>query len=323
MLSEDSRFRLLPPLGSPVSRIGLGTAGYRVSDRDRAFARLDAFVELGGNLIDTAHAYEDGDAERVLGEWLRASATRDALTILTKGAHPGPGWVPRVTPAAIATDLGESLERLGIDRVDVLLLHRDDPAVPVGELMDALDREVRGRRTRAVGVSNWTPARLEEALAFVAAHGLTPLAASSAYLGLAQPTGFPWPGCVGAEDAASLAWYGSHDVPLLAWSSQAGGFFSEGFDPANAFRGTVASYVTDDNQDRRRRAAELGARIGASAAQVALAWVLEQPFRPIALVGARDPAGVAAAWAALDVRLSAAERHWLLTGSGQVPPREE
>jgi aryl-alcohol dehydrogenase-like predicted oxidoreductase len=322
MPSDDPRFRHLPGLAAPVSRIGLGTAGWRLAGRDAAFARLDAFVTLGGTLIDTAHAYEAGESERVVGAWLASRGVRDGVTVLTKGAHPGPGWVPRMTPEAIATDLGESLERLGIECVDVLLLHRDGPAVPVGELMDALDAEVRAGRTRAVGVSNWTLGRLEAALRHVADHGRVPITASSAYLGLASPTRFPWPGCVGAHDADSLAWYASHELPLLAWSSQAGGFFADGFDPTTAFTGTVEAYVTDTNLGRRRRATELGARLGMSATQVALAWVLEQPFRPVALVGARDAAGVAAAWAGLDVRLSAAERDWLETGGGPMPPRE-
>ena len=106
-------------------------------------------------MIDTAHVYEGGDAERLLGQWFRdRPGVRERVVLVTKGAHPDGDRV-RVTPADIASDLSDSIERLG-GPVDLYLLHRDDPAVDVGELVDALDAHRRAGDIGAFGVSNWT-----------------------------------------------------------------------------------------------------------------------------------------------------------------------
>jgi 1-deoxyxylulose-5-phosphate synthase len=316
MNPDKSHHRRLAPIGLPLSRIALGTVGFRRERRESVFARLDAFVDLGGTLVDTAYSYEGGEAEAVLGDWLRARGRRDDLVLLTKCGHPDAAWRSRVRPEVVAGDLSVSLDRLGTDHVDVLLLHRDDPAIPAGELVAALDAEVRAGRARAIGLSNWTPARLEEAVAHAAGHRLAPIAVSSPYLGLAHPNGFPWPGCVAADDAVSLDWHARHpEVALLAWSAQSGGFFADDFDPSRpSAAGTVASYQGEENVARRERARTLAAERGVTTAEIALAWVLEQPIRPLAAIGVRDPAHLRRAWRALDVTLTPADLHWLATG---------
>lgn len=302
------------PLGRELSRVGLGTVRFRTAARNEAFAVLDAFAELGGNLVDTAAVYGDGEAERTLGAWLAARGARDATVILTKGAHPDAAWRSRMTPEAIEADLTASLERLGTDVVDIYMLHRDDPSVPVDELVDVLHDQVARGRARSVGGSNWTPERLVEAARHAAANGRTPLTSSSVYLGLAEPARPFTPGCLDAWDPAALAWYAGGGLPLFAWSAQSGGFFSDRFDPANAAAATLATYDTPANRARRERARALGRRRGVPTSQVALAWVLEQPFAPFALAGAREPDGVRAAWRALELRLGPDELRWLATG---------
>ena len=103
----------LEPLDQPLSRLALGTLGFSTATRERDYAVLDAWVEAGGTVIDTAHVYEGGDAERVLGEWLRdRPGVRERLVLVTKGAHPDGDRI-RVTPEDIASDLRDSLGRLG------------------------------------------------------------------------------------------------------------------------------------------------------------------------------------------------------------------
>ena len=161
----------LEPLELPLSRLALGTLGFSPATRDRDYAVLDAWVEAGGTVIDTAHVYEGGDAERLLGQWFRdRPGVREQVVLVTKGAHPDGDRV-RVTPADIASDLSDSIERLG-GPVDLYLLHRDDPAVDVGELVDALDAHRRAGDIGAFGVSNWTLARIDEANAYAAARGV-------------------------------------------------------------------------------------------------------------------------------------------------------
>jgi 1-deoxyxylulose-5-phosphate synthase len=312
---EIAPLRAIPGLPGPVARIALGTANLSVARRDAAFELLDAFVELGGTLIDTAMRYGNGESESVIGDWLRSrpEAAR-RVSILTKGAHPDEQWRSRMTPEVIAADASASLERLGVDHVALYLVHRDDTDVPAGEIIDALDEHVRTGRAARVGVSNWTVPRLREAVEWAAANHRPPIAISSSFLALAEPTAFPWAGCVSARDEATLAWHADSGVPLLAWSSQAAGFFADGFDPARSPE-AASTYDTSANRERRDRARELGRERGKSAAQIALAWVLGEPSAPIAVAGARTPAALADAFESLHMPLTPAERRWLATGT--------
>ena len=215
----------LEPLELPLSRLALGTLGFSLRTRDRDYALFDAWLEAGGTVIDTAHVYEDGDAERVLGRWLAdRPGARERIVLVTKGAHPD-GDRRRVTPADIAADLRDSMERLG-GPVDLYLLHRDDPDVEVGEIVDALDAHRRAGEIRAFGVSNWTLPRIEEANAYAAARGVAGIACNSPHLSLAVQNEPPWAGCLSATDAEARGWHARTGLPLLAWSAQAGGYFA-------------------------------------------------------------------------------------------------
>ena len=298
------RFQPLEPLEVPLSRLALGTLGFSPGTRDRDYALLDAWLEAGGTVIDTAHVYEDGDAERLIGQWLRdRPGARERLVIVTKGAHPDGDRV-RVTPADIAADLSESIERLG-GPVDVYLLHRDDPNVPVGELIDALDAHRRAGDIRAFGVSNWTLPRIEEANAYAAARGVAGISCNSPHLSLAVQNEPPWPGCLSATDAEARVWHARTGMPLLAWSAQAGGFFAG---PEGA---SARVYANAGNRERRARAEQLGRRGGGTANAVALAWVLAQPFPTIAVIGPHSVEHLCSSLEALDIDLSAEDVRWL------------
>jgi aryl-alcohol dehydrogenase-like predicted oxidoreductase len=294
----------LEPLEPPLSRLALGTLGFTPSTLDRDYAVLDAWVEAGGTVIDTAHVYEDGDAERLLGLWLRdRPGARERVVIVTKGAHPDKHRA-RVTPADIASDLDQSIERLG-GPVDLYLLHRDDPAVDAGELIDALDAHRRAGDIRAFGASNWTLPRIEQANAHAAARGIAGICCNSPHLSLAVQNEPPWPDCLSATDAESRAWHARTGMPLLAWSAQAGGFF------AGSSGESSRVYQNAANHERRARAARLGDRTGHSANAVALAWVLAQPFPVFAVIGTHSVEHLRSSLDALDVVLSAEEARWL------------
>jgi 1-deoxyxylulose-5-phosphate synthase len=291
----------LEPLELPLSRLALGTLGFSLKTRDRDYALLDAWLEAGGTVIDSAHVYEDGDAERVLGRWLAdRPGARERIVLVTKGAHPD-GDRRRVTAADIAADLRDSMERLG-GPVDLYLLHRDDPAVEVGEIVDALDAHRRAGEIRAFGVSNWTLPRIDEANEYAAARGVAGIACNSPHLSLAVQNEPPWAGCLSATDAESRAWHERTGMPLLAWSAQAGGWFAG-----------AESRVYDNagNRERRARAGRLGRERGASANAIALAWVLAQPFPTVAVVGPHSVEHLRASLQALAVELSPDEVRWL------------
>src|SRR5579859_2551660 len=220
-------------LSKPVSRLVLGSVAFKTEPPERllkTFDLLDAFVALGGTMVDTAYSYGGGACERAIGLWLQERASRDSIMILTKGAHPQPGEPRRVTPAAIDHDLTISLERLGTEYVDLYLLHRDDPDVPVGPIVECLNHHLEAGRIRAFGGSNWTTRRIDEANTYAARRNLRGFVASSPNLSLAVPKEPRWAGCLYA-DPATRAWHTEHQFPLFSWSSQAGGFFSGRFSP--------------------------------------------------------------------------------------------
>jgi aryl-alcohol dehydrogenase-like predicted oxidoreductase len=283
--------RCFEPLGRDMARLVLGT----MLLTDEGTDVLDEYVRLGGNAIDTARVYGDGDAERVLGAWLeQRPSMREQLVIVSKGAHPS-GDRRRVTPEEIERDLRVSVELLG-GPVDVYLLHRDDPAVPVGTIIECLAGLREAGLLKAYGTSNWTTPRIDEANAWAAAHGLDGFGVSSQHLSLAAQNEEQWDDTRSANDPEIHAWHERTQTPLLAWSVQARGYFFGRTGPE-----VLRVYDNAENRERRRRAEQLGERLGHTTAQVALAWVLQQAFPVYACFGARSADQVREAFGALEI----------------------
>lgn len=279
----------VPVIGvdKPISRLALGTMLFGVVNEEQGFEVLDRFVELGGNTFDTAHGYGMGKVEQALGRWLDSRGNRDTVVIIDKGCHPYGDSGPRVAPRFIHSDLNDSLERLGTDYIDLYLLHRDDETVEVGPLVEALNEERQRGRIRAFGGSNWRHERIEQANEYAEQHGLVGFSASSPNLSLAIPKEPMWAGCV-SVDHEELESYRRSRIPLISWSSQAGGFFTGRFSPEDTSDSDmVRVYYSEENFARLERARELGKRKGISAIQIALAYVINQPFPVIALFGPR------------------------------------
>ncbi len=312
-----------PFAGVPLapSVICLGTGGYGTNiPTEQAFALLDAFAEQGGNFLDTARIYGawapggEGASEKTLGAWLKRTAARDRFVISTKGAHPDLATmhISRIGPADLAADIRASLDALQTDVIDIYWLHRDDPAVPVGEILAALNEHLAAGRVRAIGASNWSLARLVEANEYAREHGLTGFQANQIGWSLAAAnTGTAPVAGMLYMDAATHAYHRQTGLPVLAYSSQATGFFSAKYrreqlaEPAT----TTASrlYFTPENFDRLDRATELARRHGITANQVNLAWLLGQPFPVYPIVGCRTVEQVRDSCAAADVMLTADE----------------
>lgn len=306
------RYADVPGVGS-VSRLVLGTMAYTPERQDQADSLLDAFLEIGGNCLDTAHNYGGewvGNSERAIGNWLRKRGNRDGLLILTKGCHPDEHG-PRVNAQALASDLNDSLERLGVDHVDLYMLHRDDTGVPVGPIMEALNEHIRSGRIRAIGASNWTCARIDEANAYASAHGLHGFVASSINLSLAHAKEARWAGCVSAAQA-ERDWHRRTGMPLFSWSAQASGFFTGRYSPDRPDDPEmVRVYYSPENWERYRRAEELARRKGVTATQIALAFVLNQSFPTFALFGPLTIEEFSASVKAEDLSLTPEEVRWL------------
>jgi aryl-alcohol dehydrogenase-like predicted oxidoreductase len=309
-----------PGMNKRVARLIQGTSEFRLWSPRRVWSILDAVYERGGNTFDTAHSYGNGKAERLLGQWLKAHGRRDEVVIITKGAHPNADR-SRLTPCDITSDLYDSLARLQVDYIDLYLLHRDDPAVPVAPLIETLNEHLAAGRICAFGASNWQHERIQEANEYALAQGLTPFVASSPQLSLAEPIKEPWPGCVmvsGRSASQARAWYRQTQMPLIAWSSLASGFFSGRFSPQNLASFTaeldrvcLETYCSEENFERLARATALGAAKGLTAAQIALAYVVYQPENVFAIVGSRTAKEFSANVAAIETPLTPQEMNWL------------
>ena len=218
----------VPGIDKPVSRLVQGSVMVSTRDLEGSFRLLDAIFALGCNTFDTAHVYGQGDNERAMGRWVHERGIRDQVVIIGKGAHHNADR-KRVTPFDITADLFDSLARFKFDDIDLYLLHRDDPSVPVGPIVEVLNEHLAAGRIRAFGGSNWSHQRIAAANEYAAAHGLTPFVASSPNFSLAEQYREPWEGCIsisGLQNEEARAWYAERRMPLFTWSSLAGGFFS-------------------------------------------------------------------------------------------------
>jgi len=313
----------IPGVTKPVARLIQGTVMIGSDKLDYSFQLLDDILALGGNTFDAAHVYGQGDNERTLGRWIEVRGVRDQVVIITKGAHHNADR-RRVTPFDITADLHDSLARLRTDYIDLYLLHRDDPNVPVGPIIEVLNEHLAAGRIRAFGGSNWSHHRIAEANEYAAQRRLTPFAVSSPHFSLAIQFKEPWPNCItltGDANADARAFYTDNHMPLLTWSSLAGGFFSGRFRPDNLDTFTeyldrlcVHSYCYPENFARLDRTRQLAAQRGASLAEIAMAYVLAQPFTVFPLVGSANGNEYAANAAALEIALTPAEVIWLERG---------
>ena len=308
----------LPGVPRSLSVLCLGTANYGSAySRDQSFALLDTFAEAGGNFLDTAHVYADwlpngrGASERTVGEWLRTRGVRDEFVVATKGGHPRLETMAqsRLRPEDLARDLAESLERLGTDQVDLYWLHRDDPAVPVGEILEAVDEQRAAGRIRALGASNWEPGRLRAAAEYAQGHGLTGFVASQVGWSLAVPnqTQGQWYD-TRYMDADDLRYYCAAGLKVIPFASQAGGFFAHPYDPNDPH---YALYHSPTNAGRWERVRQIADRRGVSANAVALAYLLTHPCGGAAVIGPRTVAQIGDSMTAARLELSDSERNFL------------
>lgn len=304
--------RPIAGLARPASVVALGFEDF--PDFASASILLDAFFEAGGTIYDTAWIYGMGRTERVLGEWLGARGVRDEVVVIGKGAHS-----PLTYPEVIARQLDESLGRLGTDHVDVYFMHRDNPDVPVGEFVDAIDAEVRAGRIRGPwGGSNWTRERLDAAADYAREAGKTAPGALSNNFSLAEMLDPIWAGCITASDDDWKAWATRRQLTNFAWSSQGRGFFTPaaGRDRRDNPE-LVRVWYSERNFARRDRAVELAAARGRSPIQIALAYCLWQPFPVVPLIGPRRLVELDESIQALDIALSPHDVRWLDTGEGR------
>ncbi len=295
----------LPGLDKPVSRLVMGVDNQ--TSMPHAAAMFDDFFAQGGTCFDTAWGYGGGVCERMLGHWVKNRSLREQVVILGKGAH-----TPFCDPEHLTIQLHESLARLQTDYLDIYMLHRDNPAVPVEAFIDELNTHHRAGRIRVFGASNWSIERFAAANAYAAASGQRGFTALSNNFSLARMVAPVWSGCIAASDPASRAWLAETQTALFPWSSQARGFFTGRARPEDrSDPELVRAWYSEDNFQRLERVRRLARERDTAPIAVALAYVLHQPFPTFPLIGPRTLAETRSSLGALAVRLSPEEVRWL------------
>ena len=298
--------RALGRSGLVVSRLGLGTMTWgRDTDEDEAAMQLTAFVDAGGTLVDTADVYADGDSERTLGRLLSDVVPRDDVLVATKAAgRTAPGPMGRgASRGHLLAALDASLERLGLDHVDLWQLHAWDDATPLEETLAACDLAVSSGRARYIGISNFSGWQTAQAATWQRAWpGRTPIVSTQVEYSLLQR---------GVEREVVPA-AESLGVGVLPWSPLGRGLLtgkyrhstpedSRGASPQWAgFIDGLRSATADRVVEAVVTAAE---GLGTSPLGVALAWLRDRPGVIAPIVGARTALQLQAALDADGVRL--------------------
>ena len=289
----------------PISRLVMGVDNQIAWPH--ASVMLDDYFERGGNCFDSAYIYGGGRCEKILGQWLKNRNIREQVVILDKGAH-----TPHCNPEALSRQLLESLERLQVDYVDIYMMHRDNPEIPVGEFISVLNEHKNAGRLRVFGGSNWSIERITEANTWAAEHGMAGFSAMSNNFSLARMVDPVWAGCIAASDAQSRAWLTANQMPLMPWSSQARGFFTGRARPDDfSDAELVRCWYSEDNFQRLARVNEMAKERGVLPINIALAYVLCQPFPTFPLIGPRLLSETRTSFPALTIELTPTELRWL------------
>ena len=291
-------------------------------DINEASKLWDHWIEVGGNMFDTAFIYGGGNHEKVFGEWLKNNNNRQDVLILGKGAH-----TPECNPEAISKQLTISLERMNTDYVDIYIMHRDNTDYPIDEFMDVLNQEKEKGRIKIFGGSNWTIQRFKEANEWAEKNNKQEMSILNNNLALAKMIKPLWNGCLSSNTEEILAYLNSSQKSHMSWSSQARGYFlpdnitqeiEDKITKAETYRapgenssGPISCYDSEDNRERKKRAMELADKKGCSAHNIAASWTINQSFPSFALIGPRSVKELDTTLPCLDIDLTKDEISWL------------
>ena len=323
------QYYLLGRSGLRVSRLALGTMNFGISGYQAAYGKtidesrliLRQYLDAGGNFIDTADFYTDGESETILGELLAEADIRDRVVLTTKFTNsmfpgdPNGGGNGR---KHMVRALEDSLRRLRTDYVDLYLLHTWDRITPVEEVMQTFDALVRAGKIRYAGISDTPAWYAAQAQTFAHANNLTPLINLQLPYSLIERT----------IETEHVPMGQSLGLGITAWSPLGQGFLSGKYRSEDqgvagtgrlSVTGASALDLTDRDWQLLTPLAEVADKMGVSMAQVAVNWVATQPGIAAAIVGASSAPQLASTMAALDFEVPSELRNTLDEISAEPP----
>lgn len=314
------QFRVLGRSGLRVAPLCLGGNVFGwTADEAASYAVLDALVASGLNFIDTADVYSrwapghrGGESETVIGNWLKRSGKRREVVIATKvGMEMAPDR-KGLSAAHIARSVEESLRRLQTDYIDLYFSHCDDSSVPFEETLGAYQKLIDQGKVRAIGASNYTAARLSEALEVSRKKGLPRYEALQPHYNLYARSDY--------ESALEPLCLERH-IGVISYSALASGFLSGKYrTPADASKsargaGVVAKFLNERGLRILAALDDVGRRYGTSPATIALAWQIARPSITAPIASATTVAQLDQLVAALQLKLTPADIEQLNTSS--------
>jgi aryl-alcohol dehydrogenase-like predicted oxidoreductase len=292
----------IPDTDLNLCPIGLGTAVAGLAwDYDYADKLLGTYLDLGGNVIDTARVYSDwvpseiGRSERVIGDWLQRSGKRCHIILMTKGGHPkftSPSddlHIPRMTRADMRQDIELSLKALRVDTIDIYFYHRDNRSQSVEEEIETMEQFLKEGKIRYYGCSNWQADRIRKSDTYCAGRGYRGFIADQALLNLGIKYIDHLPDNTLVPMKGDLFRYHTENLKNLAmpYMGIANGFFH-----TFAAKGRDAvkenPYCTPQNLKVANHCTDLMQRYGASVSQVVLGFFSHQPFPCVPLIGPKN-----------------------------------
>jgi aryl-alcohol dehydrogenase-like predicted oxidoreductase len=319
------RYQQLPQTDLIPSVLALGTVPFGTAiENGAAFQFLDTFLEQGGNLIDTAHVYGAwvsvgvGESERVIGQWMKERHVRERVVISSKGGHPllSAMDIPRLSPQEIVLDLEESLQCLQTDTIDLYWLHRDDPRLPVATLLETLQEQVHKGTIRYFGCSNWQLQRLEEAWDYATDHNMVGFVGNQLMWSYAVPNVESLGGnSMVAMDAPTYDFHRHTGLPIMAYSSQAHGYFSKvNTNPTDIPEDLLKVYSNAENTRRFHRLKAVAQELSLPLSVAALVYLTSQPIPTYPISGCATLHQLRENMEAGDIHLSADMLGYLETG---------
>ncbi len=309
-------YTTLGDTGLEVSRICLGCMSFGtpewrewVLDEEESQPIIERAIDLGINFFDTANMYSEGESERILGNALEGR--RDRMTVATKcyfqmdENNPHSGGLSR---KAVEQELSNSLDRLGMDTIDLYQIHRWDYDTPIEETMRALDDAVRRNQVRYLGASSMWAHQFADALHTSDSLGLDRFVSMQNHYNLLYRE----------EEREMLPLCEKEGIGVLPWSPLARGYLArphEEFDATT--RGETDEYATEhpyfegNGRKVNERVGELADEKDASMAQISLAWLLHKDRVDAPIVGTTSVEHLEEAVEALDISLSDSDLEWL------------
>ncbi len=257
------------------------------ADQSQSFDVLDAYAAAGGNFVDTADVYSawvpghsGGESEAIIGRWMASRGTRNRMLIATKvGAAPG---LKGLSAQTVRSAAEASLQRLGVDRIDLYYAHVDDEHTPIEETLRAFDALVKEGKVRYIGASNYTPARLSEALSISDREHLARYVALQPHYNLAHRNDY---------EGELLGLCQEERLSCLPYYALANGFLTGKYRPGTEIdspRAAAARAYLDDRGLRLLAALDdIAAARHTTVAAVSLAWLVAQPTVAAAIASAR------------------------------------